>query len=178
MTQGAVDPNNRKCFRFFPFNFVSSDSIEICFVWPELIGRKTQRPHRRNYCLYCACSQYSIFYTTIIESSGEEVIKSAWPIVFIEVRVRRVLNPPPNTLLITWLPFLFLTIFSFSCYFFQIYNCEWKTERLVFIPVEKMNTNRCMLKESRSLFKSKNEVKKHFKKKKKTNKNKNKQKQK
>lgn len=30
-----------------------------------------------------------------------------------------------------------------------------------------------MLKESRSLFKSKNEVKKHFKNKKKTNKNKN-----
>lgn len=48
----------------------------------------------------------------------------------------------------------------------------------MFIPVEKMNINRCMLKESRSLFKSKNEVKKHFKKKKKTNKNKNKQKQK
>ena len=47
----------------------------------------------------------------------------------------------------------------------------------MFIPVEKMNINQCMLKESRSLFKSKNEVKKHFKKKKKTNKNKNKQKQ-
>ena len=46
-------------------------------------------------------------------------------------------------------------------------------KRLVFIPVEKMNINQCMLKESRSLFKSKNEVKKHFKKKKKTNKNKN-----
>ena len=40
-------------------------------------------------------------------------------------------------------------------------------KRLVFIPVEKMNINQCMLKESRSLFKSKNEVKKHFKKKKK-----------
>ena len=43
----------------------------------------------------------------------------------------------------------------------------------MFIPVEKMNINQCMLKESRSLFKSKNEVKKHFKKKKKRNKNKN-----
>ena len=49
----------------------------------------------------------------------------------------------------------------------------------MFIPFEKMNINQCMLKESRSLFKSKNEVKKHFKKKKKkTNKNKQKQKQK
>lgn len=42
----------------------------------------------------------------------------------------------------------------------------------MFIPVEKMNINQCMLKESRSLFKSKNEVKKHFKKKKKRTKTK------
>lgn len=46
----------------------------------------------------------------------------------------------------------------------------------MFIPVEKMNINQCMLKESRSLFKSKNEVKKHFKKKKKKNEQKQKQK--
>lgn len=39
-----------------------------------------------------------------------------------------------------------------------------------------MNINQCMLKESRSLFKSKNEVKKHFKKKKKKNEQKQKQK--
>lgn len=37
----------------------------------------------------------------------------------------------------------------------------------MFNPVEKMNINQCMLKESRSPFKIKNEVKKHFKKKKK-----------
>ena len=42
----------------------------------------------------------------------------------------------------------------------------------MFIPVEKMNINQCMLKESRSLFKSKNEVKKHFKNKKKRTKTK------
>lgn len=46
----------------------------------------------------------------------------------------------------------------------------------MFIPFEKMNINQCMLKESRSLFKSKNEVKKHFKKKKKKNEQKQKQK--